>query len=70
MNSITVNNITKKYMNNFVLDNVSFSLEKGKVYGLLGKNGAGKTTLLKIITKLIPLKMYNQKVKSQMTMKI
>ena len=63
MNSITVNNITKKYMNNFVLDNVSFSLEKGKVYGLLGKNGAGKTTLLKIITKLIPLKMYDQKVK-------
>lgn len=63
MNSITVNNITKKYMNNFVLDNVSISLEKGKVYGLLGKNGAGKTTLLKIITKLIPLKMYDQKVK-------
>lgn len=63
MNSITVNNITKKYMNNFVLDNVSFSLEKGKVYGLLGKNGVGKTTLLKIITKLIPLKMYYQKVK-------
>lgn len=63
MNSITVNNITKKYMNNFVLDNVSFSLEKGKAYGLLGKNGAGKTTLLKIITKLIPLKMYDQKVK-------
>ncbi len=38
---------------NRALDNVSFSLEKGKMLGILGPNGAGKTTLLKIIATLI-----------------
>lgn len=63
MYSMTVKGITKKYMNNLVLNNISLDFEKGKVYGLVGKNGVGKTTLLKIIVKLIPTKIYNEKVK-------
>ena len=63
MYSMTVKGITKKYMNNLVLNNISLAFEKGKVYGLVGKNGVGKTTLLKIIVKLIPTKIYDEKVK-------
>lgn len=35
------------------LDNVSFTIEKGKVYGILGRNGSGKTTLLKTISGIL-----------------
>lgn len=50
MSKIEVKNITKVYGNKKVLDNVSFTLEEGKIYGLLGRNGAGKTTILNLIT--------------------
>lgn len=50
---LEVKNLTKKYKNKKVLDNVSFSLEKGSVCGFLGPNGAGKTTTMKIIVGLI-----------------
>ena len=45
--------LTKVYKGCLALENVSISLEKGKIYGLLGPNGAGKTTLIKILTGLI-----------------
>ncbi|MGC7674726.1 phenol-soluble modulin export ABC transporter ATP-binding protein PmtC [Staphylococcus epidermidis] len=45
-----LNNITKLYNNNKVLDNINFSFEKHNIIGLIGKNGVGKTTLMKIIT--------------------
>lgn len=41
MNKIQIKNITKKYNNLTALDDVSFSFEFGKIYGLLGRNGAG-----------------------------
>ncbi|MGI6167279.1 MAG: ABC transporter ATP-binding protein [Eubacteriales bacterium] len=47
---IEVRNLTKKYGDNLALDNISFSISSGKVYGLLGPNGAGKTTTMNIIT--------------------
>lgn len=50
--SIEGKNITKKIGNNLIIDDVSFKLEKGKIYGLVGANGSGKSTLLKIILGL------------------
>ncbi|MBQ9469592.1 MAG: ATP-binding cassette domain-containing protein [Bacteroidales bacterium] len=51
--SISVNQITKTFGEQTVLDNVSFSVSTGEIVGLLGPNGAGKSTLMKIITGYI-----------------
>lgn len=53
MNSIQIKNITKRYSDVTALDNISFSFEYGKIYGLLGRNGAGKSTLINIISNRI-----------------
>ncbi len=50
---IEIKNLVKKYGNHIALDHVSFSIEKGKIYGLLGANGAGKSTTMNIITGYI-----------------
>ncbi len=47
---IKVSNLTKKYGSNTAVDNISFEIEKGKIYGFLGPNGAGKSTTMNIIT--------------------
>lgn len=44
--------LTKKYKSQYALKDVSISICKGDIYGLIGRNGAGKTTLLKLITQL------------------
>lgn len=49
---LKINNVYKTFGSKKALSNVSFSLKKGHVYGLIGENGAGKTTLLKIISGL------------------
>lgn len=46
---IEVRNLFKRYGRHYALRNVSFTLERGKVLGLIGPNGSGKTTLLKIL---------------------
>lgn len=51
-NILTVKNLCKKY-EKFSLDNVSFSLEKGKITGFIGRNGAGKTTTLKSLLNFV-----------------
>ena len=50
---LEVSHITKSYGNNRVLDDVTFSIPKGKIVGLLGPNGSGKTTLIKLINDLL-----------------
>jgi len=50
---LDVNSITKKYGNMTALNNLNFSLESGRIIGLLGPNGSGKTTLIKIICGLL-----------------
>ncbi|MFV0556570.1 MAG: ABC transporter ATP-binding protein [Lactovum sp.] len=46
---IEIKNVSKQYEGKNVLNNLSLTFEKGKIYGLLGSNGAGKTSLMKII---------------------
>ena len=50
--------LTKKYGNKVVVDNLNISIEKGEVFGLLGPNGAGKSTTLRAISKLIKHEVY------------
>lgn len=54
MSEIKCSNICKTYGKKQVLDHINLTLEKGKIYGLIGRNGAGKTTLLSIITAQNP----------------
>ena len=46
---IEINNVTKRFGDFTAIENMSFKVENGSVYGLVGYNGAGKTTLLKTI---------------------
>ncbi|MGL4571365.1 MAG: ABC transporter ATP-binding protein [Clostridium sp.] len=61
VNALEINNITKKYKG-FSLEDVSFTLKKGFIMGLVGPNGAGKTTTIKAIMNLIQLNSGNIKI--------
>ena len=50
---IEVKNLVKKYGNQFAVNDISFIVEEGKIYGLLGPNGAGKSTCMNIMTGYI-----------------
>lgn len=50
---LKIDNVTKKYGRFKALDNVTLTLQSGKIVGLLGPNGSGKTTLIKIINGLL-----------------
>jgi ABC-2 type transport system ATP-binding protein len=53
--AIEVDHITKKYGDFTAVDDVSFVVEDGEIFGLLGPNGAGKSTLIRMMTTLIPI---------------
>ncbi|MGL6193358.1 MAG: ATP-binding cassette domain-containing protein, partial [Thermoguttaceae bacterium] len=46
---IEINNVSKRFGHNIALENVTYSVEAGTVFALLGENGAGKTTTIKIL---------------------
>lgn len=50
---ISARNLTKRYNDTLVLDNLNFEINKGEILGFLGPNGAGKTTTMRIITGFI-----------------
>jgi len=50
---IEFNNVSKKYKTLLALDNISFNIQKGDIFGYIGPNGAGKTTTIKILVGLI-----------------
>ena len=52
---IQLQNVSKKIKTNQVLNNISYTFEEGKVYGLYGRNGSGKTMLLRAVSGLIRL---------------
>ena len=54
-NAIEVDHIIKKYGDFTAVDDVSFSVKEGEIFGLLGPNGAGKSTLIRMMTTLIPI---------------
>ena len=53
--AIEVEHITKKYGDFTAVDEVSFSVREGEIFGLLGPNGAGKSTLIRMMTTLIDI---------------
>ncbi len=53
--AIVVDHITKKYGDFTAVDDISFSVKQGEIFGLLGPNGAGKSTLIRMMTTLLPI---------------
>ena len=50
---LEIKNLIKKYHTKNVIDNISISVDSGKIIGLLGPNGSGKTTLIKLLAGLL-----------------
>ncbi len=50
---IDIMGLTKTFGDKIAVDNISFSVEEGQIFGLLGPNGAGKTTLIRILSTLL-----------------
>ena len=50
MKILEVRNLKKYYATQKAVDDISFSVDEGSIFGLLGPNGAGKTTLLRMVT--------------------
>lgn len=53
MGIIQVQNVTKRFNDKLVLDNVSYEVQEGEIFGFIGPNGAGKSTLINIMTSLL-----------------
>ena len=53
MELLKIKDLTKKFDNKIILNDIDLNINEGKIVGLLGKNGAGKTTLIKLINDLL-----------------
>ncbi len=53
MSKVEIKNFTKRFNDKLVLDNISFDIKEGEIFGLLGPNGAGKSTLINAIVGLL-----------------
>ncbi|MDR1809327.1 MAG: ABC transporter ATP-binding protein [Prevotella sp.] len=53
MDTVTVNNLSKKYGSVLAVEHIGFELKKGELVGLLGANGAGKSTTMKLMTGIL-----------------
>ncbi|ENZ03501.1 hypothetical protein HMPREF1092_00688 [Clostridium thermobutyricum] len=53
MSIVKIKNVTKRFDDKLVLDNISFEVYEGEIFGFIGPNGAGKSTLINIITSLL-----------------
>jgi ABC-2 type transport system ATP-binding protein len=51
---ISVDHLTKSYGKNLAVNDISFTVGKGEIFGFLGPNGAGKTTTMRILTGYLP----------------
>lgn len=60
--SISITNLTKKYGEQTVLNNINFEIGAGEVVGFLGPNGAGKTTTMKILAGALPYEIGSVKI--------
>ncbi|MBP2258692.1 ABC-2 type transport system ATP-binding protein [Virgibacillus campisalis] len=49
---LRTNKLSKKYRNDFAIENINITVKKGEIYGLIGQNGAGKSTMLRLVTGL------------------
>src|SRR5437899_9695932 len=53
--AIVAENLSRKFGTFVAVNDVSFRVEKGEIFGFLGPNGSGKTTVIKMLTGLLPL---------------
>ncbi len=53
MNVLTINELSKSFGTQKVIDNLNFSVPEGTVFGFIGQNGAGKTTTMKMVLGLL-----------------
>ena len=52
---LEIKNLTKKFGNNVAVNDISFTVQKGKIFGVVGRNGAGKSTTFRMILNIIKM---------------
>ena len=53
MSIVEVNHIVKSYSDKVAVNNISFAVDRGEIFGIIGQNGAGKTTIIRSMMNII-----------------